>query len=383
MKHILIVDDETAILEVFRSLFSDEDYRLSLAETGRDAVRIIREDTVDLVIADKNLPDITGLEVLKVAKQVRPVTEVIIITGFASLDTVLTAMELDAFDYMLKPLTNIFDIKKKVRQALEKQEMTLENQRLLKHLRERTVELERTLAELRAVQTELIQSEKLAGIGTLAAGVAHEISSPLFGILGLAEAILDEPDLSQIRSWARDIVDYSKSIREIVLELSSYSRAANNEGVTTVDLRKIVEDAVRLVQRSRKNDRATVEQDVDPALTLLARPIEMQQLFVNLIKNAMEAMESTADVRPPRLFIRSRREGQAVVIEVEDTGPGIPRDQIDMVFDPFFTTKDVGRGTGLGLNIVYRIVTKYKGTIHVTSKEGQGTSFTMRFPLQD
>src|SRR4029450_3664556 len=99
-------------------------------------------------------------------------------------------MELAAFDYILKPLTNVFDIKKKVKQALEKQTITLENRRLVEHLKEKTAEPEQAPAEAHELQTELIQSEKLAGIGTLAAGIAHEISSPLFGIMGVGEAVL-------------------------------------------------------------------------------------------------------------------------------------------------------------------------------------------------
>lgn len=383
LKHILIVDDESAILEVFRSLFCDDDYQLTFAETAFEAIRVLREETVDLVITDKNLPDASGLDVLKVAKEVRPITEVIIITGYASLETVLSAMEMDAYDYMLKPLNNIFDVKKKVRQALEKQEMTLENQRLLNHLRERTLALETALAELKAVQSELIQSEKLAGIGTLAAGIAHEISSPLFGILGLSEAILDEEDRDLVKGYARDVIEYSKNIKEIVVELSSYSRAAQNEGVTTVDLRRVVEDAIKLVGRSRRVDDFTVKTALADNLALLARTIEVQQALVNLIKNAYEAMDSNPPGRPRVLKITTSREPGAVLIQVSDTGKGIPRNQLDCVFDPFFTTKEVGKGTGLGLNIVYRIVTKYRGTASVESQEGVGTTFTLRFPTQD
>ena len=383
MKHILIVDDESAILEVFRSLFCDDDYQLTFAETAFEAIRVLREETVDLVITDKNLPDASGLDVLKVAKEVRPITEVIIITGYASLETVLSAMEMDAYDYMLKPLNNIFDVKKKVRQALEKQEMTLENQRLLNHLRERTLALETALTELKAVQSELIQSEKLAGIGTLAAGIAHEISSPLFGILGLSEAILDEEDRDLVKGYARDIVEYSKNIKEIVVELSSYSRAAQNEGVTTVDLRRVVEDAIKLVGRSRRVDDFTVKLALTENLALLARTIEVQQALVNLIKNAYEAMDSNPPGKARVLKIVTSRDQGAVVIQVSDTGKGIPRSQVDCVFDPFFTTKEVGKGTGLGLNIVYRIVTKYRGTASVESQEGVGTTFTLRFPNQD
>ncbi len=381
-KHILVVDDEDVILEVFRTLFSEDGYRMTFLREGREAIDFLRRSHVDLVIADKNLLDISGLEVAKVAKEVDPLTEVIIITGFASLDTVLAAMELDVFDYMLKPLRNIFDIKKKVRQALAKQDMTIENRRLLQHLKEHAQKLEAALEERKRVESELIQSEKLAGIGTLAAGIAHEISSPLFGIMGLAEAILDEEDTELAHQYAREIVEYSKQIKEIVQELSVYSRTAKHESPVPVDIRRVAEDAVRMVVRSKKTDPAWVRVEVEEGVTLVARPSEIQQTIVNLVKNAVEAVEDCGD-RDPRVRVSARREGDQVVLEVADSGNGIPPQQVEQVFDPFFTTKDVGKGTGLGLHIVYRIVTKYGGTIHVDSTEQKGTTFTLRFPAGD
>ena len=380
--HILVVDDEDVILEVFRTLFAEDGYRMTFLRGGREAIEFLRRSKVDLVIADKNLLDISGLDVAKAAKEIDPLIEVIIITAFASLDTVLAAMELDVFDYMLKPLHNIFDIKKKVRQALEKRAVTLENRRLVQHLQEHARKLEAALEARKRVESELIQSEKLAGIGTLAAGIAHEISSPLFGILGLAEAILDEDDIELAHQYAREIVDYSKQIKEIVQELSAYSRTARHESLVPVDIERIVEDAVRMVLRSKRKDPSWVQIDVEPGLSMVARPSEIQQIVVNLVKNAVEAVE-TGEGREPRVQVTGRREADQVVLEVSDTGHGIARAQVEQIFDPFFTTKDVGKGTGLGLHIVYRIVTKYGGTIHVDSVENQGTTFTLRFPAGD
>ena len=145
-------------------------------------------------------------------------------------------MELGVYDYIVKPPRDIFDVQRRVRQAFEKQSLARENRRLLHDLVHKNAELEATLEELRETQAELIQAEKLAGIGTLAAGIAHEISSPLFGVMGLAEAIKEEDDLTLVRSYATDIVEYSRTIKDIVVELSGYSRTADNEYLTTVDL---------------------------------------------------------------------------------------------------------------------------------------------------
>ena len=377
-----MVDDERVVLDLFETLFLGDAYRLSCVEDGREALEVIRTVGADLVIVDKNLRDISGLEVLKVTKQLSPLTEVIVITGSASLDSVLMAIELDAFDYILKPINNIYDIKTKVRKALEKQQMVLENQRLLKHLQEHAQKLELALEERKRMESQLIQSEKLAGIGTLAAGIAHEISSPLFGILGLAEAIVDEDQLKLVHEYATEIVEYSKQIREIVQDLSAYSRTSRNEGQAQVDLKRISEDAIRLVFRSKKIENVDISLDMEDGLLMSARPNEIQQLLVNLIRNGVDAFEGLPPQHQKLIVVRGWREDHAVMLEVSDTGVGIPAQAREKIFDPFFTTKGVGKGTGLGLHIVWRIVTRYEGTVSVDSTPGVGTTFTMRFPVQ-
>jgi signal transduction histidine kinase len=374
--HLVIVDDEPVILQILKAVFEDEPYKLTLANSGHEALQVMDRSGVDLLLTDKNLPDINGLELLKAAKKVNPDAEVIIITGYASLETALAAMELDAFDYVLKPLNNVFDIRKKVRRALEKQRMAIHNRQLLSYLESKNEQLERSLAETKRLQAELIQSEKLAGIGTLAAGIAHEISNPLFGILGLAEAILEEDDPKLVTDYARDIVDYSQSIRSIVIELSSYSRASKGEYLTTVDLARVVNDAIRLVERSADTEGIRIETELAEGVFVNARTNEVQQIFVNLVKNAVEALaEQRGSGRDGLVTVSSGHDDGYVWAEVSDNGPGIPEANLAMVFDPFYTTKQPGKGTGLGLNIVYRIVTAH-------SAESRGTVFRVRFPIE-
>ncbi len=385
-KHLLVVDDEPVILQILKAVFEEEPWKLTLVSTGAEAKRVIEQGRVDLLLTDKNLPDVNGMELLRIAKAREPLTEVIILTGYGSLETAMAAIELDAFDYVLKPLNNVFDIRKKVRQAFAKQDVSLENRRLIAELREKNGALEAALEETRALQTELIQSEKLAGIGTLAAGIAHEISSPLFGIMGLAEAIADEQDLGLAQSYGREIVEYCRTVRDIVVELSSYSRAASSEYLTTVELARVIQDAVRLVERSSDTVGVRFETSVEPDLHLHARTNEIQQVFVNLVKNASEAVrqanEETGRAVPGVVRVAAGRTGNHVWITVSDDGPGIDAEKQKLIFDPFYTTKAPGKGTGLGLNIVYRIVTKYRGAIHVDSAPGRGAMFELRFPFE-
>lgn len=381
-KHLLVVDDEPVILQILKAVFEEEPYRLTLLSSGREALRVVAEDHVDLLLTDKNLPDVGGMELLRAAKEKDPLTEVVIITGYGSLETALTALEYDAFDYVLKPLNNVFDIRKKVRQAFAKQAVALENRRLIAELQQKNTELEQALEETRALQAELIQSEKLAGIGTLAAGIAHEISSPLFGILGLGEAIADEQDLQLAHSYGREIVEYCRTIRDIVVELSSYSRTAASEYLTTVELSRVVADALKLVERSAPVAEVRFQTDLAPDLYLNARTNEVQQVFVNLIKNAAEAVSERHPGGGGEVRIAAGSNDASLWVTVADNGPGIPEDKRKLIFDPFYTTKPPGKGTGLGLNIVYRIVTKYRGSIQVASEPGVGTTFEVRFPIE-
>lgn len=381
-KHLLIVDDEKVILDILRTILSTEPLRLTLAASVSEASRVIQSDPVHLLLTDKNLPDGSGLDLVRQLKAHDPVSEAIIITGFPSLDSAISAIELDVYDYVPKPFRDVFEIRRKVRQASSKQDVSIENRRLLQELKEKNIALEAALAETQALQAELIQSEKLAGIGTLAAGIAHEISSPLFGVMGMAEAIAEEDDLPLAQGYARDIVEYCRQIRDIVVELSSYSRSSAHEYLTTVELSKVVADALKLVERSAVLGPVAFTMQVESGLYLHARTNELQQVFVNLIKNAGEAVyETYGDHDGGQVSIEAGRNDSHTWIRVSDNGPGIPEEKQRLVFDPFYTTKAPGKGTGLGLNIVWRIVTRYRGTIQVQSKNGQGTTFELRFPV--
>ena len=382
-KHLLIVDDEPVILQILKAVFEDEPVRLTCVGTGTDALRVLDEQPVDLVITDKNLPDVNGIELLKAAKSINAFTEVIVITGYASLDSALTAMEHDAFDYVVKPLNNVFDIRKKVRRALEKQAMAMENRALLDSLKAKNEALESALEDAKVLKSELIQSEKLAGIGTLAAGIAHEVSSPLFGILGLAEAIPDEQDRAKIDEYASEIALYSQSIREIVVDLSSYSRATADQDADLVDLGIVASEAITMVQRGTDLDGIDVICDAPDGVTIRAQSTEVRQVFVNLFKNAVESVRDERPQQGGRVRIGVGQGIDEVWAVVEDNGVGIPEELRHHVFDPFYTTKPPGKGTGLGLNVVYRIVTKHRGNVSVTAGDEGGTVFRVTFPRGD
>ncbi len=380
--HLLIVDDEPVILQILRAVFEDQPYRVTTVATGSDARAVIAEQGCDILVTDKNLPDVGGLDLLRLAKERDPSTEVIVVTGYGSLETAIAAMELGAYDYVLKPLNNVFEIRRKVERALDRQRISRENTRLLAELRHKNDELQVALQEARELQIELIHSEKLAGIGTLAAGVAHEISSPLFGIMGLAEAILEESEIALVHDYAQEIVDYSTSIKDIVVELSDYSRSSSSEVHGSVHLDQIARDALRLVERSADVQGIEFRLQIPEDLRLLARVNEIQQVFVNLLKNAADAVRDRHGSDGGLVEIHAGRDGEQIWCEVRDNGVGIPAERLASVFDPFFTTKPPGKGTGLGLNVVWRLLTKYRGTVGIESEVGVGTAIRFKLPPQ-
>jgi PAS domain S-box-containing protein len=226
------------------------------------------------------------------------------------------------------------------------------------------------------LQDQLIQAEKLASLGTLVSGTAHEINNPVQGILAMAEIIAEESDPQKIKEYARDIVEYSKHIATVVADLAAYARPATRNEEVPLDLRERLLEAVKMVRRCPNFGHIEVVTQFDSIPRMRARQAEIDQVFVNLISNAVQAMD-----RQGRLTLATRASASRLTACITDTGCGMPKSMLGKIFDPFFTTKEPGKGTGLGLSIAYKIVSKYSGEIHVDSEEGKGSTFTIHFPI--
>jgi len=231
------------------------------------------------------------------------------------------------------------------------------------------------ITEQKVLQDQLIQAEKLACLGTLVSGMAHEINNPVQGILGMAEIIAEEDAQENIKEYAADIVGYAKHVATVVGDFVSYARPAARNGAVEIDLSERLLEAVKMVRLNPQFGDVEVMTQFQPVPRFRGRQSEIDQVFVNLISNAVQAMEGAG-----RLTLATRRLGDVMSITISDTGCGIPKTLLNRIFDPFFTTKDPGKGTGLGLSIVYTIVSRYAGTIRVESEEGKGTAFTIQFP---
>jgi len=234
------------------------------------------------------------------------------------------------------------------------------------------------ITEEKRLQEQLIQSEKLAGIGILASGIAHEINNPLSGVIGMAELCMAEENPEEMKSYLTDILNCAQRIGEIAKGLKSYSRMAKDGSQTLVDVNEVLENSLKITRLGIKTDSVEVIKKFQPVEKIEANVGEVQQVFSNLITNALQAING----RGGMLTLSTRSLKDMVEVKVSDNGMGISEKYLSQIFDPFFTTKNPGEGTGLGLNIVYRIVTKYEGTIDVESKVDMGTTFTVKLPIR-
>ncbi|MFQ5991763.1 MAG: ATP-binding protein [Nitrospiraceae bacterium] len=227
------------------------------------------------------------------------------------------------------------------------------------------------------LQDQLIQAEKSGSLGVLSAGIGHELNNPLFSVLGLGEAIQEESDLTKAKSLAKDIVQYGKRMAAIVRDFTGLAHADPKERSVWVDVNDQLDQAVKAVQSGYPTSALEVRTELRPLPKLYAMPDELRQAFLNVIRNCCEAMQGQGI-----LSLRTEAHENHMKIVIGDSGPGIPKPFLKRIFDPFFTTKGQGKGTGLGLTVAQRIVTKYGGHIHVDSEEGQGTVCHITLPVR-
>jgi hypothetical protein len=228
------------------------------------------------------------------------------------------------------------------------------------------------------LEEQLQISEKMASIGLLAAGVAHEVNTPLTGISSFTQMLLEGADPADPRTVLLEKIERQTfRAAKIVNGLLNLSRpGTSNKERVLVDLNAVITDVFSLLEHQFEVGRIKVRRELS-ASPVLVSGIEhqLQQVFLNLFLNARDAMPSGG-----WLSVATRLDGGQAVAEIADTGSGIPSDQLSRIYDPFFTTKDIGRGTGLGLSITYGIVREHDGAIHCDSAVGQGTRFTLTLP---
>lgn len=281
---------------------------------------------------------------------------------------------------------------KESREKVEEYNRTLENK-----VKERTAELEKTnrelentLKSLKETQAQLIQVEKMAAVGQLAAGVAHELNNPLGGILGYSQFALEKISQKQISQFTsedsetflhylKDIEQQTKRCRSIIQSLLKFSRASRKEEYESTDISAILRETFAFTRHQLQKSKVTlVEKTANSLPTINGHPSQLQQVFTNLILNAVQAMPEGGTLTVDSNLSNDHKD---LEISFTDTGLGIPEGNRDKIFEPFFTTKKVGEGTGLGLSVSYGLIKNHGGEIKVHSKKNQGTTFTVILPV--
>lgn len=263
--------------------------------------------------------------------------------------------------------------------TLRLRERTAEAARLYAETAQHNEELIEINAQLKATQQQLIQSEKLAAIGELTAGIVHEVKNPLAVIKGMAEELQEQAELdADTREDLTVIRDSATKANQIVTDLLKFSRQSTLE-MGRRDLKKTVEAALRMTAFLARQASVKVVADLPDQPAMATYDLQqIEQVLINLMQNAIQAMPNGGS-----LYVNLSQADEAIAIAVQDTGIGIPSEHLMRIFDPFFTTKPDDQGTGLGLSVSYGIISHHKGRIDVASVVGQGTTFTVLLPAGD
>ena len=377
-KYIVCVDDDRSLLDVLiqqlESAFSNS-HEIEGAERAVEAIELINElyrngDNLEMVIADQVMPGMKGDQLLERIHKQYPDVITVMLTGQGGLDSAIYAINNAGLSkYLVKPW-NSDDLKLTIRDLLERSRLEKENKSLF-------LELKEAYQHLKEAQEQLIHSEKLAVVGKLTAGIAHEIRNQLT-ILGYAEVIkMAVPENERVGHYVQNILDARDRILSIVEEIRQFARnQAQSYTKETHSLTDVVDMALNIISYDKEAKKRKIVKEFQASPILKLNRDKIIQVLINLSRNAVQATDEIGEVTV--LVIQDQ---QYARVQVTDNGCGITPENLDKIWQPFFTTKGE-LGTGLGLDICKRIIEGHDGQISCESEVGVGTTFTIELPLE-
>jgi two-component system NtrC family sensor kinase len=420
-QQILVVDDSPTYLALLEEELTREGYGVLSASTGEAALDIIKHQQVDCLVLDLVMPGMDGIELCRRVNELREHAKttlpILMVTGRGSKEKMMEALEVGADDFVEKSNDGTV-LKARIRALLRRKIMHDEQERIHRELRSKELELVSERAERKAAQArarmaeqieianrelehanrelkeahvQLLQSAKMASLGELVAGIAHEVNNPLaysMSHLGTISAALDTiateieakltktgaSKLQKARQRAKDVHEGLTRVQDLMTKLRTFSRL--DEGTFKVaDLRECVESALPLIQH-RLNEGIRVKTEYAADNEIYCAPGLINQVVLNLLTNAIDAVGENGHI-----VISTWRENNEFCLAVADSGPGILPELHERIFEPFFTTKDVGKGTGMGLAICYRIIERHRGRIEIGTSDMGGAVLALRIPL--
>ena len=390
---ILIVDDEPANVLLLKRILTRMQFANIVGITdSREVTALFKEFQPDLVLTDWLMPHVDGFALIEQIRALAGSDEylpIIVLTADVTPQTRQRALAAGATDFLTKPfdqLNVLLRIANLLQTRLSYLKIQEQNAGLEESVRERTIELEKTLTELQTSQHQVIQQERLAALGSMAGGIAHDFNNALSVIMGFGELLLRDVEhgLTKEKATASitTILTAAEDAAKIVHRLREFHRPDEASARRLpVDLNQLIEQAISLTQPRWQTEATaagrtiTVTTELGQIPCIAGDDTELREALTNLIFNAVDALPKGGAIT-----FRTRPEGAAVVLEISDTGTGMSEEVRLRCLEPFFTTKGK-RGTGLGLSMVFGIVRRHGGTIDIFSEIGQGTTFVLRLPV--
>jgi signal transduction histidine kinase len=381
---VLILEDDPGVARLQRLRLERAGYAVHTAATPEEALAHIRARGVDLLVLDNQLngPE-DGLAFYQRLQAAGYDPPVILVTGYSSDAVIVRALRAGVRDYVFKSVEYLDYLPEAARRVLDQERTKRELLETARQREEALRDLQAKTDELRAATQQLWQAARLAGVGELAASIAHELNNPLATVQLRLEGVLARTPADDPRRRPLEVVEQEvERMARLVANLLHFSRAGRDQ-VSTVSVPDEVRKTVELTEPHLRRLGVEVAPEFHPVPDIFADRQQLRQVLLNLFTNAADAMPQggrlTPRVRPGELGPARA----AVVLEVADTGTGIPADVLPRVFDPFFTTKAEGKGTGLGLAICKRIVDQHRGALEIESEPGRGTTVRVRLPVKN
>ena len=379
---VLVADDEPDMRKFLKSQLVDN-YEVIEAVDGLEAEEKAQTFLPDIILLDLMMPHKDGLQVCQELRDYASTAAIpiILLTARADEEAKFDALQKGANDFLAKPFSSI-ELQARIKNLID-------SHHYQRRLTKQNTALTSAIEQIKETEMQLVQSEKLASLGRLSAGIIHEINNPLnFTLTGLFALrnkgkLLTSEQRVEYDAIINDIEEGLKRVRNIVSDLRTFTHPGGGTG-EPVEVAETVAASLRFLAGEWK-DKVEIKQNLPPEQLIWANRNKLIHVLVNLVQNAIDALAEKQFTNGDRatIWIEGRTEGDRSLIFVRDNGPGIDAQVVNKIFDPFFTTKEVGKGMGLGLSICYRIVQGYGGRITVKSERGKFCEFTLDFPAKD